>query len=193
MQSGRSGSKPVAEILVAVQRQRAIGQAVEGMRAMHDAGAPRRAARELDRGLDRLRAGIGEEHLVQIRDVARADAPRARRRASRRRVARDWAGRRRARCPAPRAATDGCGRSRKRRSRSVDRDSGHPRDRRDIGLAPSEADVIADGLRTRTSCSFRWRACMELRCACRCTNISETSRLELSIRCILRLMAFFVN
>src|SRR5882672_3311948 len=30
---------------------------------------------------------------------------------------------------------------------------------------------------------------MELRCACRSTNISETSRFELSIRYILRLMA----
>ena len=44
-------------------------------------------------------------------------------------------------------------------------------------------------LSTRTSCSFRWRACMELRCACRSTNISETSRFEYSIRYIRRLMA----
>src|SRR6267142_6557810 len=44
-------------------------------------------------------------------------------------------------------------------------------------------------LRTRTSCSFKWRACMELRCACRSTNIPETSRFELSIRYIRRLMA----
>ena len=44
-------------------------------------------------------------------------------------------------------------------------------------------------LSTRTSCSFKWRACMELRCACRSTNISETSRFELSIRYIRRLMA----
>src|SRR5258708_4270487 len=44
-------------------------------------------------------------------------------------------------------------------------------------------------LSTRTSCSLRWRACMELRCACRSTNISETSRFEYSISYILRLMA----
>src|SRR3954469_1485342 len=43
-------------------------------------------------------------------------------------------------------------------------------------------------LSTRTSCSFKWRACMELRCAWRSTNISETSRFELSIRYIRRLM-----
>src|SRR5437868_14329945 len=34
-----------------------------------------------------------------------------------------------------------------------------------------------------------WRACMELRCACRSTNISETSRFGYSISYILRLMA----
>src|SRR5450759_4620929 len=44
-------------------------------------------------------------------------------------------------------------------------------------------------LSTRTSCSFKWRVCMELRCDCRSTNISETSRFEYSIRYILRLMA----
>src|ERR1700694_1130812 len=44
-------------------------------------------------------------------------------------------------------------------------------------------------LRTRTSCSFKWRACMELRCDWRSTNISETSRFEYSIIYILRLMA----
>src|ERR1700722_12154105 len=44
-------------------------------------------------------------------------------------------------------------------------------------------------LRTRTSCSFKWRECMELRCDWRSTNISETSRLEYSINYILRLVA----
>ena len=39
------------------------------MRAVDDAGTSGRAARELDRGLDRLRAGIGEKHLVQIGHV----------------------------------------------------------------------------------------------------------------------------
>src|ERR1700724_1037886 len=43
-------------------------------------------------------------------------------------------------------------------------------------------------LRTRTSCSLRCRECMELRCAWRSTNISETSKFGYSIRYILRLM-----
>src|SRR3569832_2610315 len=42
-------------------------------------------------------------------------------------------------------------------------------------------------LRTRTSCSFRWRACIEPRCPCRSTNISERSRLEYVISYILLL------
>src|ERR1700732_4157863 len=44
-------------------------------------------------------------------------------------------------------------------------------------------------LRTRTSCSFKWSACMELRCDWRSTNISETSKFEYSISYILRQMA----
>src|ERR1700722_4676526 len=43
--------------------------------------------------------------------------------------------------------------------------------------------------RTRTSCSFRWRVCSAVRCDCRSTNISETSRFEYSISYILRLLA----
>ena len=58
-----------AEIRIVGQRQRAVGKTVEGMRAMNDAGPSGRAARELDRGLDGLGAGIGEEHLVQIWDM----------------------------------------------------------------------------------------------------------------------------
>ena len=56
-----------AEGVIAVQRKRPIGQAMERMAAIGDAGAARRGARELDRGLDRLGAGIGEEHLVEMR------------------------------------------------------------------------------------------------------------------------------
>ncbi len=39
------------------------------MSAIHDARPAGGAARELDRGLDTLRAGVGEEHLVQIGHV----------------------------------------------------------------------------------------------------------------------------
>src|SRR5258708_35273009 len=54
------------ERFVSVQRQRAISQAVKGVAAISDAGTSRRAARELDRGLDRLRSGIGEENIVEM-------------------------------------------------------------------------------------------------------------------------------
>ena len=55
-------SEAVAELLVAVQRERAEGQAVEGVACVEDARAPGRRARQLDRGLDRLRAGVGRNH-----------------------------------------------------------------------------------------------------------------------------------
>ena len=69
VQSRQQRLEAVAEIRVAVQRQRAVGQAVKRVVAVHDAGAAGRAARELDRGLDGLGAGIGKEHLVEIRHV----------------------------------------------------------------------------------------------------------------------------
>ena len=59
----------LAERLVAVERERAVGQAVESVAAIDDAGTAGRGARELDRRLDRLRAGIREEHLVEMRHV----------------------------------------------------------------------------------------------------------------------------
>jgi hypothetical protein len=58
-----------AEIRIVGQRQRAIGQPVEGVGAVHDAGPAGSAAGELDRGLDAFGAGVGKEHLVQIRYV----------------------------------------------------------------------------------------------------------------------------
>ena len=58
-----------AEIRIVGQRQRAIGQAVERVTAVHDARPAGGAARELDRGLDAFRAGIGKKHLVEIGNV----------------------------------------------------------------------------------------------------------------------------
>ena len=39
---------------------------MERVAAIHDIGAAGRGAGELDRGLDRFGAGIGEEHLVEM-------------------------------------------------------------------------------------------------------------------------------
>ena len=58
-----------AEIRIVGQRQRAIGQAVEGMGAVHDARPPGGAARELDRSFDTFRAGIRKKDLIQIGHV----------------------------------------------------------------------------------------------------------------------------
>ena len=64
--AGQQRLEAGAEIRIVGQRQRAIGQTVEGVPAVHDARPAGGAARELDRGLDGLGAGIGEKHLVQI-------------------------------------------------------------------------------------------------------------------------------
>ena len=61
--------EPAAEIRIVGQRQRAIGKAVERMRAVNDARPAGGAARELDRGFDGFGAGIGKKHLVQIWDM----------------------------------------------------------------------------------------------------------------------------
>ena len=52
----------VAEVLVAVERQRAEREAVEGVARVEDPRAPGRGAGELDRALDRLGAGVGRDH-----------------------------------------------------------------------------------------------------------------------------------
>ncbi len=64
--SGQQRLEAAAEIGIVGQRQRAVGQAVIGVRAIDDAGPAGGAAGELDRRFDAFRAGIGEKHLVQI-------------------------------------------------------------------------------------------------------------------------------
>ena len=64
-QSGSSGPKPVAELLHAVDRERAVGEPVIAALDVDDLRALGRVARELDRGLDRLRARVAEEHLLE--------------------------------------------------------------------------------------------------------------------------------
>ena len=58
--------KAFAENVVAIERQRAVAQTMEGMFAIDDPGPPGRRTGELDGRLDRFRAGIGKEHLVEI-------------------------------------------------------------------------------------------------------------------------------
>ncbi len=50
--------EPLAEVLVAVEGQRAEGEAVKGVLGVEDAGSPGRRSRELDRALDGLGAGV---------------------------------------------------------------------------------------------------------------------------------------
>jgi hypothetical protein len=59
------GAETLAKVLVAAGRERAVGEAVEGMLAMQDAGAAGSGAGELDGGLDRLGAGVAEYQLVE--------------------------------------------------------------------------------------------------------------------------------
>src|SRR5262245_45922340 len=56
-----------AEILVAVQRQRTIGQTVKGVTAINNAAAAGRRAGKFDSRFNGLCAGIGKEDLVEIR------------------------------------------------------------------------------------------------------------------------------
>jgi hypothetical protein len=62
---GEQRPEPLAEDLVAVERERPHGEPVERVLAVHQPRAARRVARELDGGLDRLRARVAEEHLVE--------------------------------------------------------------------------------------------------------------------------------
>ncbi len=63
---GEERPEPLAKMLVAVERQRAIGQAVEGVLAVENARAPGRVAAEFERRLDRLGSRIAEEGPVQV-------------------------------------------------------------------------------------------------------------------------------
>ena len=58
-------AEPLAELRVAVDRQGAGRQAMERVVAVEDPRAPGRAARELDRGLDRLGARVGVDDRVE--------------------------------------------------------------------------------------------------------------------------------
>src|SRR3546814_11006523 len=55
-------AEALAEDLAAVQREGAVGEAVEGVVAVEDLRPAGRHAGELDRGFHRLGAGVAEEH-----------------------------------------------------------------------------------------------------------------------------------
>jgi hypothetical protein len=61
---GQQGPEPLPEDFVAVERERTGGKPVEGLLAVHQPGAPRGIARELDGSLHGLCAGIAEEGLL---------------------------------------------------------------------------------------------------------------------------------
>src|SRR5262249_33060489 len=55
-----------AEILIAIQRQRTIGQTMKGVTAIDDTRAAGRSAAKLDSGFNAFGAGIGKEDLVEV-------------------------------------------------------------------------------------------------------------------------------
>src|SRR5581483_1507222 len=67
VEAGQKRTESVRERGVAVGRQRAERQPVEGARRRDHPRAPRRRAAELERGLDRLGAGAREEHALEAR------------------------------------------------------------------------------------------------------------------------------
>ena len=63
-------TESIAKIVVAVQRQRPIGEAMEGVRAVHQPRAAGSVAREFHRRLDRFFVTVSKEYLVEIRHVS---------------------------------------------------------------------------------------------------------------------------
>jgi hypothetical protein len=77
---GEQRTEALAELVHAVDRERAVGESVIAALDVHDLGTLGRVARELDRGLDRLRARVAEEHLLEpgrhLRDEALGEQAR---------------------------------------------------------------------------------------------------------------------
>src|ERR1019366_10376324 len=57
-ESGDKRAEAFPKYSIAIRRQCAIGQAMEGVIAIDNAGTPRCAAREFDRGFDSLGSGV---------------------------------------------------------------------------------------------------------------------------------------
>ena len=115
-QSPTNGSKRSRKVLVAVQRQRAIGQAVKGVVAEEDRRATGRGPAELDRRLDRLGAGIAEEQLASqgMWPVRRSASSPASNDTSNWTRPASWP---RSTCSSARSPSGDCGRARRRQSR----------------------------------------------------------------------------
>ena len=67
MQSGTKRTEAGSEILIAVQRQRAIGQAMKGVTTINDAAAAGRGAGKFYSSFNGFCAGIGKKYLVEMR------------------------------------------------------------------------------------------------------------------------------
>src|SRR4051794_2731094 len=68
--AGHHGPKTATKIRIASQRQRAIGQSVEGVIAVDDAGTASRTAGEFDRSFDTFGAGIRKKDFIEIRHMS---------------------------------------------------------------------------------------------------------------------------
>ncbi len=80
---GQQRPEALAEVVVAVERERAEREPVEGVLGVEDPRAAGGRARDLDRGLDRLGAAVGGHHRRPRSPArARAAARRARRSAA---------------------------------------------------------------------------------------------------------------
>ncbi len=155
---GQKAAEPFAENRVAVERQRAIGEAVERMAAIGDAGAAGRGAREFDRGFDAFGAGIGEEDFVEMRHAG--EQPLGQYARERRHIHLNEIGQLAIEHLPQRImyAPDGCARSRTHPSRSRGRDIWRPGGRTRYCPCPRTKPTSKPMvLSTRTICSFRWR------------------------------------
>ena len=155
--AGQERPEALAEVLVAVERERAEREAVEGVLGEEDPRSPGRRARELDRALDRLGAGVGGAPSRRSAPARARRAPRRARPAAARRRAGGGSrcGRRAARA-ARRSRPGGCARRRRSRSRRAGRGSACPSASIRCAPSPRTHSRSKPSVRTiRPSCGLR--------------------------------------